>query len=124
MVGHHKWHELLQLTGHNNKHAVIYGNELYLYHHARSLVYAKGMAHVTPPLPNLNVCDLYLWEYTWMLEDSICSSYCKIRQVTWPYRKYCGVAPRERSIERPLLINDYAYLAVSLPDNGPVDSNS
>jgi hypothetical protein len=37
---------------------------------------------------------------------------------------YCGVAPRGRSIERPLLINGYAYLAVSLPDNGPVDSNS
>jgi hypothetical protein len=29
-----------------------------------------------------------------------------------------------RGIERPLLINGYAYLAVSLPDNGPVDSNS
>jgi hypothetical protein len=28
---------------------------------------------------------------------------------------YCGVAPRGRSIERPLLINGYAYLAVSLP---------
>jgi hypothetical protein len=37
---------------------------------------------------------------------------------------YCGVAPRGRSIERPLLINGYAYLAVSLPDKGPVDSNS
>jgi hypothetical protein len=37
---------------------------------------------------------------------------------------YCGVAPRGRSIERPLLINGYAYLAVSLPDNGRVDSNS
>jgi hypothetical protein len=37
---------------------------------------------------------------------------------------YCGVAPRGRSIERPLLINGYAYLAVSLPDNGLVDSNS
>jgi hypothetical protein len=37
---------------------------------------------------------------------------------------YCGVAPRGRSIERPLLINGYAYLAVLLPDNGPVDSNS
>jgi hypothetical protein len=36
---------------------------------------------------------------------------------------YCGVAPRGRSIERPLLINGYAYLAVSLPDNGPADSN-
>jgi hypothetical protein len=31
---------------------------------------------------------------------------------------YCGVAPRGRSIERPLLINGYAYLAVSLPGNG------
>jgi hypothetical protein len=39
-------------------------------------------------------------------------------------RTYSGVAPRGRSIERPLLINGYAYLAVSLPDNGPVDSNS
>jgi hypothetical protein len=38
--------------------------------------------------------------------------------------KHCGVAPRGRSIERPLLINGYAYLAVSLPDNGWVDSNS
>jgi hypothetical protein len=38
--------------------------------------------------------------------------------------KYCGVAPRGRSIERPLLIKGYAYLAVSLPDNGQVDSNS
>jgi hypothetical protein len=37
---------------------------------------------------------------------------------------YCGVAPRGRSIERPLLINGYAYLAVSLPDNGRVASNS
>jgi hypothetical protein len=37
---------------------------------------------------------------------------------------YCGVAPRGRSIERPLLINGYAYLAISLPDNGQVDSNS
>jgi hypothetical protein len=37
---------------------------------------------------------------------------------------YCGMAPRGRSIERPLLINGYANLAVSLPDNGPVDSNS
>jgi hypothetical protein len=34
------------------------------------------------------------------------------------------VAPRDRSIERPLLINGYAYLAVSLLDNGQVDSNS
>jgi hypothetical protein len=34
------------------------------------------------------------------------------------------VAPRGRSIERPLLINGYAYLAVSLLDNGQVDSNS
>jgi hypothetical protein len=34
------------------------------------------------------------------------------------------VAPRVRSIERPLLINGYAYLAVSLLDNGQVDSNS
>jgi hypothetical protein len=39
-------------------------------------------------------------------------------------RWYCGVAPSGRSIERPLLINGYAYLAVSLPDNGRVDSNS
>jgi hypothetical protein len=31
---------------------------------------------------------------------------------------YCGVVPRGRSIQRPLLINGYAYLAVSLPDNG------
>jgi hypothetical protein len=38
--------------------------------------------------------------------------------------KYCGVAPRGRSIERPLLINGYAYLAVLLLDNGQVDSNS
>jgi hypothetical protein len=37
---------------------------------------------------------------------------------------YCGVAPRGRSIERPLLINGYAYLAISLLDNGQVDSNS
>jgi hypothetical protein len=49
---------------------------------------------------------------------------------------YCGVAPRGRSIERPLLINGhaylavsllingYAYIAVSLLDNGQVDSNS
>jgi hypothetical protein len=36
----------------------------------------------------------------------------------------CGMVPRGSSIERPLLINGYAYLAVSLPDNGPVDSNS
>jgi hypothetical protein len=36
---------------------------------------------------------------------------------------YCGVAPRGRSIERPLLINGYAYLAISLLDNGQVDSN-
>jgi hypothetical protein len=46
----------------------------------------------------------------------------------WDYyeklQMYCGVAPRGRSIERPLLINGYAYLAVSLPDNGQVDSNS
>jgi hypothetical protein len=39
-------------------------------------------------------------------------------------RKYCGVAPRGRSIERPLLINGYAYLAVSLLDNGQVGNNS
>jgi hypothetical protein len=38
--------------------------------------------------------------------------------------KYCGVAPRGRSIERPLLINGYVYLAGSLPDNGHGDSNS
>jgi hypothetical protein len=46
---------------------------------------------------------------------------------------YCGVAPRGRSIERPLLINGYAYLAVingyaylavSLLDYGSVASNS
>jgi hypothetical protein len=37
---------------------------------------------------------------------------------------YCGVAPRGRSIERPLLINGYACLAISLLDNGQVDSNS
>jgi hypothetical protein len=43
-----------------------------------------------------------------------------------PERKiiYCGVTPRGRSIERPLLINGYAYLAVLLLDNGQVDSNS
>jgi hypothetical protein len=29
--------------------------------------------------------------------------------------KYCGVAPRGRSIERPLLINGYAHLAVLFP---------
>jgi hypothetical protein len=29
---------------------------------------------------------------------------------------YCGVALRGRSIERPLLINGYAYLAVSFPE--------
>jgi hypothetical protein len=34
------------------------------------------------------------------------------------------VAPRGRSIKSPLLINGYAYLAISLPDNGRVDSNS
>jgi hypothetical protein len=39
-------------------------------------------------------------------------------------REQCGVAPRGRSIERPLLINGYAYLAVSLPYNGLVASNS
>jgi hypothetical protein len=38
--------------------------------------------------------------------------------------EYCGVAPRGRSIERPLLINGYAYLAVSFLDNGSVASNS
>jgi hypothetical protein len=37
---------------------------------------------------------------------------------------YCGVAPRGRSIERPLLINGYAYLTISLQDNGQVDNNS
>jgi hypothetical protein len=31
---------------------------------------------------------------------------------------YCGMAPRGRSIECPLLINGYAYLAVSLLING------
>jgi hypothetical protein len=31
-----------------------------------------------------------------------------------PVQVYCGVAPRGHSIERPLLINGYAYLAVSL----------
>jgi hypothetical protein len=41
-------------------------------------------------------------------------------QPTPSHSVYCGVAPRGR----PLLINGYAYLAVSLPDNGPVDSNS
>jgi hypothetical protein len=39
-------------------------------------------------------------------------------------QKYCGVARRGRSIERPLLINGYTYLAVSLLDNGSVASNS
>jgi hypothetical protein len=39
-------------------------------------------------------------------------------------KAYCGVAPRGRSIERPLLINGYAYLAVSLLYNGSVASNS
>jgi hypothetical protein len=42
----------------------------------------------------------------------------------WKRNAYCGVAPRGRSIERPLLINGYAYLAVSLPDNGSVASNA
>jgi hypothetical protein len=37
---------------------------------------------------------------------------------------YGGVAPRGRSIERPLVINGYAYLAISLLDNGQVDYNS
>jgi hypothetical protein len=39
-------------------------------------------------------------------------------------KEQCGVAPRDRSKERPLLINGYAYLGVSLPDNGHVGSNS
>jgi hypothetical protein len=44
-------------------------------------------------------------------------------RLPWPaddeiLNTYCGVPPRGRSIERPLLINGYAYLAVSLPDNG------
>jgi hypothetical protein len=43
---------------------------------------------------------------------------------TYSVKMYCGVAPRGHSIERPLLINGYAFLAVSLPDNGRVDSNS
>jgi hypothetical protein len=47
-----------------------------------------------------------------------------ILSVSMQLIKYCGVAPRGRSIERPLLINGYAYLAVSLQDNGQVDSNS
>jgi hypothetical protein len=34
---------------------------------------------------------------------------------TLSMRSYCGVAPRGSSIERPLLINGYAYLAVSFP---------
>jgi hypothetical protein len=53
--------------------------------------------------------------------------FCYMFQSTWDHHEaviYCGVAPRGRSIERPLLINGYDYLAVSLPDNGPVDSNS
>jgi hypothetical protein len=74
MAGHHKRHELLQPTGHNNKHAVIYG-----------FLSCQGMAHVTSPFPNLNACDRHLWEYTWMLEGPILSSYCKTRQVKWPY---------------------------------------
>jgi hypothetical protein len=40
------------------------------------------------------------------------------------FHLYCGVAPRGRNIERPLLINGHAYLAVSLLDNSHVDSNS
>jgi hypothetical protein len=34
------------------------------------------------------------------------------------------MAPMGHNIERPLLINCYAYLAGSLPDNGQEDSNS
>jgi hypothetical protein len=51
--------------------------------------------------------------------ETCSTSYVYIKQV-----KYCGVAPRGRSIERPLLINGYAYLAVSLLINGSVASNS
>jgi hypothetical protein len=69
--------------------------------------------------------------------SGVCSVRCSCAVVSRPDKKenfsteiscdnigYCGVAPRGRSIERPLLINGYAYLAVSLPDNGPVASNS
>jgi hypothetical protein len=38
--------------------------------------------------------------------------------------KYCGMAPMGHSIERPLLINGYACLAVSLLISGLIDSNS
>jgi hypothetical protein len=65
-----------------------------------------------------------------MLEAiNLAISYIKSKDSTFPRwfsdsLKYCGVAPRGRSIERPLLINGYAYLAGLLPDNGRVDSNS
>jgi hypothetical protein len=56
----------------------------------------------------------------------VCLLCCCIATVTvhTTQKTLCGVAPRGRSIERPLLINGYAYLAVSLPDNGRVGSNS
>jgi hypothetical protein len=51
--------------------------------------------------------------------------FLRIKPKVWNFtKKYCGVAPRGRSIERPLLINGYAYLAVSLQDKGQGDSNS
>jgi hypothetical protein len=37
------------------------------------------MDYVTPPF--LFKFDLYLWDYAWMVEDNIFSSYCKTRQV-------------------------------------------
>jgi hypothetical protein len=62
--------------------------------------------------------------YLWNISSQFCIEYIAESRKLRRTAQYCGVAPRGRSIERPLLINGCAYLAVSLPDNGPVDSNS
>jgi hypothetical protein len=68
------------------------------------------------------MCSSQLWSGCYNMCPFDCVLRLPVSGVLFPI--YCDVAPRGRSIERPLLINGYAYLAVSLLDNGSVDSNS
>jgi hypothetical protein len=55
-----------------------------------------------------------------LLNVAIQKSY-KFQTYLMKKKQYCGVAPRGGNIERPLLINGYSYLEVSLSD---IASNS
>jgi hypothetical protein len=76
-----------------------------------------SLTHICPTGENTHTKGAQTWKP--QKENNMEWRECFILKQT-----YCGVAPRGRSVERPLLINGYAYLAISLLDNGQVASNS